>query len=357
MKYLKKLLVVVLTLALILPIFSTVKVKADSSFSLEDLSADEIVDLIFDSCSGIYPKEGQTTEEWATFLNKKIPFLDSKRVDNFKTRRWNYSQYVDFVNYTYSSSSISNIFTSCEIWFGRYAEAMDGSFHLADNDNDAKYIKLTFNLSDNYKKASNLYDKLVKKLSKYYNTGKDSKNTESNYWSYTINGMYDSNAELTTYIGSGDFEYPRVLSLSKTNDGYTFSILFIHPNYLKNPTEFAKSMLKSSGSTSDEDEFVFDEAIELEDPSIKSLTNKKGKKLVIKFAGDSSFDNETFKIQVSTSKKFKSLKEFETKKSSATISNLKKGKTYYVRVMYTVTEDGETVSSNWSKTKSITIKK
>lgn len=356
MKYLKKLLVVVLTLALILPIFSTVKVKADSSFSLEDLSADEIVDLIFDSCSGVYPKEGQTTEEWATYLNKKIPFLDSKRVDRFKTLRWNYNSYVDFMDYNYSSEF--NRFTSYEIWFGRYAEAMDGSFHLSDNEDDeVKYIRLKFNLSDNYKKASSLYDKLVKKLSKYYNTGKDNKTTESNYWTYTINGYYEQNPELIKYRGIDDYESPRVLSLSKSNGGYTFNILFIHPNYLNNPTEFAKSMLKSSGSTSDEDEFVFDETIELDDPSIKSLTNKKGKKLVIKFAGDSSFDNETFKIQVSTSKKFKSLKEFETKKTSATISNLKKGKTYYVRVMYTVTEDGENVSSNWSKTKSITIKK
>ena len=65
----------------------------------------------------------------------------------------------------------------------------------------------------------------------------------------------------------------------------------------------------------------------------------------------------TYKIHVSTNKKFKRIKEFETKKSSATISNLKKGKTYYVRVMYTVTEDGETINSSWSKTKSVTIKK
>ncbi|MBO4421320.1 MAG: fibronectin type III domain-containing protein, partial [Lachnospiraceae bacterium] len=227
----------------------------------------------------------------------------------------------------------------------------------SDEDNSAKYVQIRFRLSDNYKKACNIYDKLVKKLDQYYTTGKDNKNTDSNNWRYIINGYASDNTEVTCYVEGIDYPKTAVLSLSKINSGYEFTVVFIHPDYLKNPTEFAKSMLKSSGNIKDADEFVFDEAIELDDPVIKSLTNKKGKKFVVKYSGDSSFDNITYKIQVSTSKKFTSIKEFETNKTSVTISNLKKGKTYYVRVMYTVTEDGETTSSSWSKAKSITIKK
>ena len=111
MRFLKKLLAVMLTLALIFPIFSVAKVKADSSFSLENLTADEIVDLIFDSCSGIYPKEGQTTEEWATFLDKKIPFLNSEQVNNFKTLRWNRNPAVDFANYYYYNDESLDVFS------------------------------------------------------------------------------------------------------------------------------------------------------------------------------------------------------------------------------------------------------
>lgn len=356
MRCLKKLLAVMLTLAIILPSFSTFKVKADSSYSLENLTADEIVDLIFDSCSGIYPKEGQTTEEWVNFLDKKIPFLNSEAVNFYKTCRWNYNTYMDFVNYGYYNSNKFNVFTSFRVWFGYYAEAMDGSFHLSENDEYAKFIQLTFRLSDDYKKANSLYDKLVKKLDNYYTTGQNNKNTESNNWTYTIKSRNNDNPEVTYRIELSNYNLP-VLSLSKVNSGYEFGIVFIHPDYLKNPTELAKSMLKSSGSTSDADEFIFDETVELDDPAIKSLVNKKGKKIVVKYAGDSSFKNVTYKIQVSTSKKFKSVKEFETSKPSATVSNLKKGKTYYVRVMYTVAEDGETVNSSWSKTKSVTIKK
>ncbi len=338
MNYLKKFLVVMLISALILPVFSTINVKADSSFSLEDLSADEIVDLIFDSCSGIYPEEGQTTEEWSTILEKKIPFLDTDRVNEFKTSRWNYSYLYDFIGT--SDLNKFNEFTTC---FGQYPEAMDGSYHLSKEDQTVKYITISLSLDD-YKKANDLYDKLVKRLNIYYNTGKDYKNIESNECKFTINSLETIYGLFEEWI---DNEYKSVvLSLKKVNDEYRFFILFIHPDYLNNPTELAKSMLKSS-----------DEKIELDDPEIKSLTNKKGKKLVVKYIGDNTYDNEIYKIQVSTSKKFKNIKEFETNKASATIRKLKKGKKYYVRVMYTVTEDGETVSSSWSKVKSITIKK
>ncbi|MCI8490552.1 MAG: InlB B-repeat-containing protein, partial [Lachnospiraceae bacterium] len=63
---------------------------------------------------------------------------------------------------------------------------------------------------------------------------------------------------------------------------------------------------------------------------ISKLTNKKGKKLVVKFS--KSTGAKGYEVSYSTNKKFKSAKKKTTKKSSITLIKLKKGKTYYVRV-------------------------
>lgn len=352
MKIIKKLCIFLLAFSLVLPIFSNIKVKADTSFSLENMSEDEIVDLIFNSCKCIYPKEGQTTEEWATYLNKKIPFLNETQINDFKTFRWNNDRGKDFIIDYYYSYKINHI-NEFYIYYGNYSEAMDGSYHLSKDDNNPKYIYISFYIDDNYNKANKLYDLLVNRLEKYYGKGTNNKDITKNKWTW---GIDYTNIKYYNYK-NGIFT---LLSLQKNTNYYSFELSLYNANDLANPTDYAKSFLDDSDEFSlsdDEDEFSFDDEIDLDDPVIKSITNKKGKKLVVKYSGDDSFDNEIYKIQISTNKNFKSSKEFETKKTSATISKLKKGKTYYVRIMYTVTEDGETVSSNWSKTKSIKIKK
>lgn len=357
MKIIKKLCIFLLAFSLVLPIFSNIKVKADTSFSLENMSEDEIVDLIFDSCKGIYPKEGQTTEEWATLIEKNVPFIDNTRVNTFKTYRWNKDSYYDFIN---GSSSSINHFYKFIVSFGNYAEAMDGSYHLSENDSRAKYISIRFNIENNYKKANALYDKLVKKLDTYYKDTINDKNVNNNLWHYGT--ISDVGNYYHDFCINNDYSkyYCSVLELQKYENYYSFCIMLVNPSNSTLLNDFGQSMINDSDEFSfsdDEDEFSFDDEIELDDPVIKSIINKKGKKLVVKYSGDDSFDNEVYKIQISTNKNFKSSKEFETKKTSATISKLKKGKTYYVRIMYIVTEDGETVSSNWSRTKSIKIKK
>ena len=65
-----------------------------------------------------------------------------------------------------------------------------------------------------------------------------------------------------------------------------------------------------------------------------------------------------YKIQYSTNKKFKKkVRTIKTKKTTYKIKKLKKGKTYYIRYKaYKNSSEGQ-VSTDWSKTKKIKLKK
>lgn len=340
MKCIKKLIVSLIVLVVSLGILSTFKVKADTSFSLKDLSVDEIVNLIFDSCTGVFPKEGQTVEEWADFLTDKLPFINPEAIDAFKKQNWN-DDYDLECAFNDNTTGTMDVIASFRIRFGDGVGAKDGTYHWSKSCKYAKYVNVSVKISDD-NKADDVCIKIINKLDDYYNTGRIT-DVDDNIIIYKVNGFWEANPESpslsldNTIVSCG--RYP--------NGGTHFNVILIHPDDLNNPTEFSKSIFEMSDSSE----------IELDDPVIKSLTNKKGKKLVVKYTGGSSFDKKVYKIQVSTNKKFKNAKEVDSKKASATISKLKKGKTYYVRVMYTVTKDGKTTTSNWSKTKSITIKK
>ena len=84
----------------------------------------------------------------------------------------------------------------------------------------------------------------------------------------------------------------------------------------------------------------------------------------------SKFEKDGYKIQYSTSKKFKKAKNITVKstkkKLTKKIKNLKKGKTYYIRVrayrvydpsQYNSAEPKETFYSRWSKTAKVKLKK
>lgn len=94
--------------------------------------------------------------------------------------------------------------------------------------------------------------------------------------------------------------------------------------------------------------------------SIKSVSNKSGKKLYVKFSKISGVAG--YQIQYSTSKKFKKKGTKyvypSKKKSTYTIKKLKKGKTYYVRIRgYKKDSTGEKVYGKWSSKKTIKIYK
>ena len=63
---------------------------------------------------------------------------------------------------------------------------------------------------------------------------------------------------------------------------------------------------------------------------ITKLTNGKGKKLTVKFS--KATGAKGYEVSYATAKNFKKAKKKTTTKTSLTLTKLKKGKTYYVRV-------------------------
>lgn len=92
---------------------------------------------------------------------------------------------------------------------------------------------------------------------------------------------------------------------------------------------------------------------------LSSVKNKSSKKIVVKWTKVT--DVSGYQIQYSTSKTFaknnKTVKISGASKSSKTISKLKKGKTYYVRIRTYKTVSGKTYYSDWSSKKKVKISK
>ena len=93
-------------------------------------------------------------------------------------------------------------------------------------------------------------------------------------------------------------------------------------------------------------------------PKLKNVKNTGKKKM--KITWNKVADIDGYVLQYSTSKNFKKSvkkKNISASKTSITISKLKKGKKYYVRICSYVNEDGEKKCSSWSGKKSVKIKK
>lgn len=90
--------------------------------------------------------------------------------------------------------------------------------------------------------------------------------------------------------------------------------------------------------------------------TISKLNNTKSKKLSVKIKKVS--DANGYEVSYATNKKFKSAKKQITVKTTITLKNMKKGKTYYVRVRaYKLDSVGEKVYGKWSKIKKMKIEK
>lgn len=93
--------------------------------------------------------------------------------------------------------------------------------------------------------------------------------------------------------------------------------------------------------------------------AITSLSNKKGRKLTVRWFRDSNAKG--YEVQYATNSKFtknKKTKMVYRNTGSVTLKKLKKKKTYYVRVRsYNVTGDGKIVYSGWSTKRKIKIKR
>lgn len=98
--------------------------------------------------------------------------------------------------------------------------------------------------------------------------------------------------------------------------------------------------------------------------AVKSPSLKAGKKqLTVKWKFDKKNDFTGYEIEYSLKKDFKNAKKISVNKTKskknvteAVIENLKKGKTYYVRIRAVKAKKGNTCYSKWSKTLSVKVK-
>lgn len=123
------------------------------------------------------------------------------------------------------------------------------------------------------------------------------------------------------------------------------------PDASQQPSGSGSGSTGSGGSLGDSDYLL--------GTAITSLSNKKGRKLTVRWFRDSNAKG--YEVQYATNSKFtknKKTKMVYRNTGSVTLKKLKKKKTYYVRVRsYNVTGDGKIVCSGWSTKRKIKIKK
>ncbi|MCD8015491.1 MAG: fibronectin type III domain-containing protein [Lachnospiraceae bacterium] len=127
----------------------------------------------------------------------------------------------------------------------------------------------------------------------------------------------------------------------------------------KNGTKYTYKVVPYSGNTKGSGTGKV--IVRLTGNSISGTTNKSPKKMVIKWKKDSKVSG--YQIQYSTNKKFKSgsatntVKVSGSSKTNKTLTRLKKGKTYYLRIRTYKTVSGNTYYSPWSSVTTVKIKK
>ena len=100
------------------------------------------------------------------------------------------------------------------------------------------------------------------------------------------------------------------------------------------------------------------QSIRVRTPILKSVTNQKGKKVKVVLKGKVS-GATGYEIKISTNKNFKkSVKTITFTKKNTTVKNLKKNKTYYVKVRaYKIDANGKKVYGSYSNVMKVKIKK
>lgn len=136
-----------------------------------------------------------------------------------------------------------------------------------------------------------------------------------------------------------------------TRKGYTFGGWYTDSKYKKKVTSIAQS------SEKDITLYAKWNKVTVKKASIKKITNISGKKAKINISKVSGAKG--YKILYSADKKMKkNVKAANVKKTNATLTKLKKGKTYYVKVCaYKIDSKGSKIYGAYSKAKKVNIKK
>lgn len=180
----------------------------------------------------------------------------------------------------------------------------------------------------------------------YKSSGGGSENTTTYKITYTLNGGKNHNNNPSGYKKTT----ADITLKGATRSGYHFDGWYKEASYKNKVTKILK------GSTGDLKLYAKWNKVDVGKAKINKLTNKKGKKLVVNINPMANING--YLIEYAKNSKFKNAKTVNISGKSKTLKNLKKGKTYYVRVKaYQLDSTGEKVYGNPSVKKKLKIKK
>ncbi|MBQ4530530.1 MAG: InlB B-repeat-containing protein [Lachnospiraceae bacterium] len=164
---------------------------------------------------------------------------------------------------------------------------------------------------------------------------------------YVMNKGTNNKANPTTYSTKN------VKLKNPTRKGYTFSGWYTDKKY-KNKITTIKASTKKAVTV-----YAKWTKVKVSKPTIKSVKNSSSKKIQVtlkkKVSGAKGYE---ISYSYKDNKVKKSVKKVTTTKIKSTIKNLKKGKTYYVKVRaYKLDSTGQKVYSSYSSVKKVTVAK
>ena len=165
---------------------------------------------------------------------------------------------------------------------------------------------------------------------------------------YVLSGGKISGNKVTSYDGKVNVSLPKAVK-----KGYTFAGWYKESNYKTKVTAIKK------GTTGNIKLYAkWDKVKKPSKPAISSVKNSKSKKITVKLKKKVS-GAKGYEMIYSTDKKFKkSAKTVRFSSLSKTVSKLKKGTTYYVKVRaYKLDSTNNRVNGAYSSVKKVTIKK
>ena len=162
---------------------------------------------------------------------------------------------------------------------------------------------------------------------------------------YRLNGGVQNSKNKTTF-------YKETVKLySPTRKGYTFGGWYKGKTYETKMTSISKKTVKNVTLYA-----KWLKVTKCKAPANVKLKNSKAKTMTVSYKAVSGAKG--YEISYATNSKFKSAKKVRTAAKSKSISKLKKGKTYYVRVRaYKVDSTGAKIYGSYSKTTKVKIKK
>ena len=162
----------------------------------------------------------------------------------------------------------------------------------------------------------------------------------------------DARITVAKAVYNGKAQKPKVTVNCKGNSlslGNDYQVTYKNNKNLGQGTVYITGINKYTGSR------VVSFEIKPGKNKITKLTNKAGRKIVVKFS--KSKGGKNYEIYYAVNKSFKTAKKAGSRKTTCTLKNLKKGKTYFIKVRSYKKVGKKKICSDFSKIMRVKVKK